>query len=117
MFFAVVHARDRNNGRSSLWRRDYSAEKNSEKSLLQSDEVSTAAYFIDSTSVERYSDFDGVVFQVVLNKGRLGIGLSIAGGKGADTNHIFVIEVKPRGPADMDGRIRPGDEILEVLYN
>ena len=42
------------------------------------------------------------------------IGLSIAGGKGVSSNHIFVIEVKEGGPADIDGRIKVGDEILEV---
>ena len=30
------------------------------------------------------------------------------------SNHIFVIEVKNGGPADADGRIKVGDEILEV---
>ena len=52
---------------------------------------------------------------MVLNKARLGIGISIGGGKGAESNHIFVIDVKPGGPADVDGRIQPGDEILEVI--
>ena len=42
------------------------------------------------------------------------LGLSIAGGKGVSSNHIFVIEVKEGGPADEDGRIKVGDEILEV---
>jgi len=51
------------------------------------------------------------VFQVLLEKGTGGIGLSIADGNG---QHIYVINVKPGGPADMDGRIRSGDEILEV---
>ena len=41
-------------------------------------------------------------------------GLSIAGGKGAASSHIFVIALKPGGPAESDGQIQPGDEILEV---
>ena len=57
------------------------------------------------------------MFEVLLTKSRLGIGLSITGGKGDDSNHIFVIEVKPSGPADLDGRVKPGDEILEVSLN
>eukprot|EP00794_Sanderia_malayensis_P008083 gene8083-8948_t len=62
----------------------------------------------------RYPDFDGKIFEVELSKGKTGIGLSIAGGKGASSNHIFVVEVKEGGPAHVDGRIRAGDEILEV---
>lgn len=41
-------------------------------------------------------------------------GLSIAGGKGAASNRIFVVDVKPEGAADKDGRIKQADEILEV---
>jgi hypothetical protein len=40
--------------------------------------------------------------------------LSIAGGKGAALNRIFVVDVKQGGPAERDGRIMQGDEILEV---
>lgn len=40
--------------------------------------------------------------------------MSIAGGKGAAVNRIFVVDVKPGGPAERDGRIIQGDEILEV---
>ena len=41
-------------------------------------------------------------------------GLSIAGGKGAAANRIFVVDVKPGGPAEKDGKIQQADEILEV---
>lgn len=44
----------------------------------------------------------------------MSLGLSIAGGKGAAVNRIFVVDVKPGGPAERDGRIIQGDEILEV---
>lgn len=71
-------------------------------------------FFLLFPDIEAYKDFDGQVYQVNLDKGRLGIGLSIAGGKGADSDNIFVINVKPDGPADLDGRIIPGDVILEV---
>lgn len=66
--------------------------------------------------MKQYGDFDGNVFEVLLAKGDSGIGLSIAGGKGADSNHIFVIGVKPGGPAHIDGQIKSGDEILEVFF-
>ena len=41
-------------------------------------------------------------------------GLSIAGGKGAAANRIFVVDVKPGGPAEKNGQIQQADEILEV---
>jgi len=40
--------------------------------------------------------------------------LSIAGGKGAAANRIFVVDVKPGGPAERNGKIQQADEILEV---
>ena len=48
---------------------------------------------------------------MALQKGNGGIGLSIADGDG---DHIYVVDVKSGGVADVDGRIRSGDEILEV---
>lgn len=42
------------------------------------------------------------------------LGLSIAGGKGAAANRIFVVDVKPGGPAEKNGQIEQADEILEV---
>ena len=43
-------------------------------------------------------------------------GLSIAGGRGATANRIFVVDVKPNGAAFHDGKIKPMDEILEVNH-
>lgn len=42
--------------------------------------------------------------------------MSIAGGRGAATNRIFVVDVKPNGAAFHDGNIKPMDEILEVNH-
>lgn len=63
---------------------------------------------------KQYESFDGKVFEVELNKGESGIGLSIMQGKGSFSDTIFIIEVKPESPAFLDGRIQKGDEILEV---
>uniref|UniRef100_A0A7M5XCZ7 Multiple PDZ domain protein n=1 Tax=Clytia hemisphaerica TaxID=252671 RepID=A0A7M5XCZ7_9CNID len=60
---------------------------------------------------EKYKDYAGEVSLVALQKGNGGIGLSIADGDG---DHIYVVDVKSGGVADVDGRIRSGDEILEV---
>ena len=44
------------------------------------------------------------------------LGLSIAGGRGATANRIFVVDVKPNGAAFHDGKIKSMDEILEVNH-
>ena len=46
----------------------------------------------------------------------LSLGLSIAGGRGATINRIFVVDVKPNGAAFNDGKIKSMDEILEVNH-
>ena len=61
--------------------------------------------------LEKYGTYDGDVFQVSLEKSSGGIGLSIADG---NDGHIYVINVKLGGVADLDGRIRYNDEIIEV---
>lgn len=42
--------------------------------------------------------------------------MSIAGGRGATANRIFVVDVKPNGAAYHDGKIKSMDEILEVNH-
>lgn len=49
-----------------------------------------------------------------------GLGFNIRGGTdnmhvGKDSG-IFVTTVKPNGAASKDGRLQPGDKILEVRY-
>ncbi|XP_048584388.1 multiple PDZ domain protein [Nematostella vectensis] len=62
----------------------------------------------------KYPDVTGEHLLVSLSKGNTGLGLSIAGGKGVAVNRIFIVDVKPGGPAEQDGRIKQADEILEV---
>ncbi|XP_031574464.1 multiple PDZ domain protein-like [Actinia tenebrosa] len=62
----------------------------------------------------KYPDVTGEYLIINLHKGNTGLGLSIAGGKGAALNRIFIVDVKQGGPAERDGRIIQGDEILEV---
>lgn len=77
--------------------------------MVNGEETTIIFYFTEL--LEKYKDYEGEVFQVALEKGTGGIGLSIADG---NNNHIYVINVKLGGVADLDGRIRSGDEILEV---
>lgn len=44
----------------------------------------------------------------------MGLGLSIVGGSDTLLGAIFIHEVYEKGAAHKDGRLRPGDQILEV---
>ena len=44
----------------------------------------------------------------------MGLGLSIVGGSDTLLGAIFIHEVYEAGAAHKDGRLRPGDQILEV---
>lgn len=49
-----------------------------------------------------------------LEKERQGLGLSLAGNRDRSRLSIFIVGLHPGGPAARDGRIRVGDELLEV---
>lgn len=60
---------------------------------------------------------NGYYFDVILEKEpQFGIGITIVGGEDTGTINlgIFVKTVLPGGPADKDGRIRPGDRLLAI---
>ncbi|EDV22983.1 uncharacterized protein TRIADDRAFT_27973, partial [Trichoplax adhaerens] len=64
--------------------------------------------------MEKYDIDRGDVFIVQLFKGSSGLGISITEKKYQDSPRIFVANVKPDGPAGLDGQISRGDELLEV---
>nr|XP_046917339.1 multiple PDZ domain protein-like [Dermatophagoides farinae] len=45
---------------------------------------------------------------------KIGLGLSIVGGSDTPLNTVIIHEVYPNGAAYIDGRLKPGDQILEV---
>ncbi|XP_065340777.1 multiple PDZ domain protein-like isoform X6 [Cloeon dipterum] len=51
---------------------------------------------------------------IEVNKDKMGLGLSIVGGSDTLLSAIIIHEVYPDGAAAKDGRLRPGDQILEV---
>jgi C-terminal processing protease CtpA/Prc len=59
-------------------------------------------------------------FEVILNRGESGLGLSLSGGL-AENKPIEVIDIYPNQPADLSGQLDIGDVILSIndvpMYN
>ncbi|XP_053475099.1 multiple PDZ domain protein isoform X6 [Ictalurus furcatus] len=64
--------------------------------------------------VERYGSLPGVLHMIELEKGRSGLGLSLAGNRDRSRMSVFVVGIDPNGAAGRDGRIIVGDELLEI---
>uniref|UniRef100_T1JEZ5 PDZ domain-containing protein n=1 Tax=Strigamia maritima TaxID=126957 RepID=T1JEZ5_STRMM len=56
----------------------------------------------------------GCEVTIEIAKEKMGLGLSIVGGSDTLLGAIIIHEVYPDGAAAKDGRLRPGDQILEV---
>uniref|UniRef100_A0A2C9KCM0 Multiple PDZ domain protein n=1 Tax=Biomphalaria glabrata TaxID=6526 RepID=A0A2C9KCM0_BIOGL len=63
---------------------------------------------------KKYSDLPGLVQLVDLNRGSAAMGMGLAGNKDRSKMSVFVAGIQPDSPADQDGRIQVGDELLEV---
>lgn len=51
---------------------------------------------------------------IELEKGKTGLGLSLAGNRDRSRMSVFVVGIDPSGAAGRDGRMTVGDELLEV---
>lgn len=51
---------------------------------------------------------------IELEKGKTGLGLSLAGNRDRSRTSVFVVGIDPSGAAGRDGRMSVGDELLEV---
>ena len=52
-------------------------------------------------------------FEVLLNRGQSGLGLSLSGGS-AENKPIEIIDIYPDQPAALSGRLKIGDVILSI---
>lgn len=53
---------------------------------------------------------------IELEKGKTGLGLSLAGNRDRTRMSVFVVGIDPNGAAGRDGRMVVGDELLEVRH-
>ncbi|XP_055084936.1 multiple PDZ domain protein isoform X2 [Periophthalmus magnuspinnatus] len=64
--------------------------------------------------IQRYGSLPGVLHMIELEKGRTGLGLSLAGNRDRTRMSVFVVGIEPSGAAGRDGRLMVGDELLEI---
>ncbi|ELV12893.1 Multiple PDZ domain protein [Tupaia chinensis] len=66
---------------------------------------------------ERYGTLTGELHMIELEKGRSGLGLSLAGNKDRSRMSVFIVGIDPNGAAGRDGRLQIADELLEAEPN
>ncbi|XP_077189637.1 inaD-like protein isoform X3 [Paroedura picta] len=71
-------------------------------------------FYTEEKIRQRYADLPGELYIIELEKDKNGLGLSLAGNKDRSRMSIFVVGISPDGPAGKDGRMRIGDELLEI---
>ncbi|CAB1345204.1 unnamed protein product [Coregonus sp. 'balchen'] len=64
--------------------------------------------------IQRYGSLPGLLHMIELEKGKTGLGLSLAGNRDRSHMSVFVVGIDPTGAAGKDGRIVVGDELLEI---
>ncbi|XP_061485975.1 multiple PDZ domain protein isoform X18 [Rhineura floridana] len=63
---------------------------------------------------QRYGNLSGDLHMIELEKGKTGLGLSLAGNKDRSKMSVFVVGIDPNGAAGKDGRLQIADELLEI---
>uniref|UniRef100_A0A670K6X9 Multiple PDZ domain crumbs cell polarity complex component n=1 Tax=Podarcis muralis TaxID=64176 RepID=A0A670K6X9_PODMU len=63
---------------------------------------------------QRYGHLSGDLHMIELEKGKTGLGLSLAGNKDRSKMSVFVVGIDPNGAAGKDGRLQIADELLEI---
>ncbi|XP_042305021.1 multiple PDZ domain protein isoform X14 [Sceloporus undulatus] len=62
----------------------------------------------------QYGHLLGDLHMIELEKGKTGLGLSLAGNKDRSKMSVFVVGIDPNGAAGKDGRLQIADELLEI---
>ncbi|XP_067409195.1 multiple PDZ domain protein isoform X3 [Emydura macquarii macquarii] len=63
---------------------------------------------------QRYGNLPGDLHMIELEKGRTGLGLSLAGNRDRSRMSVFIVGIDPNGAAGKDGRLQIADELLEI---
>lgn len=63
---------------------------------------------------QRYGNLPGELHMIELEKGKTGLGLSLAGNKDRSRMSVFIVGIDPNGAAGKDGRLQIADELLEA---
>ncbi|XP_014062412.1 multiple PDZ domain protein isoform X7 [Salmo salar] len=79
----------------------------------QTEEEDTFDYRWKNIS-QRYGSLPGLLHMIELEKGKTGLGLSLAGNRDRSRMSVFVVGIDPSGAAGKDGRVVVGDELLEI---
>ncbi|NXF37886.1 MPDZ protein, partial [Nyctibius bracteatus] len=64
--------------------------------------------------MQRYGNLPGELQMIEVEKGRTGLGLSLAGNKDRSRMSVFIVGIDPNGAAGKDGRLQIADELLEI---
>ncbi|GFS83109.1 tyrosine-protein phosphatase non-receptor type 13 [Nephila pilipes] len=85
--------------------------------LIKNESLEDSEYLPITKNVDENFLLPGEIFHVVLDKKGGSLGLNIYQGTEStcsEQRHIYIHSVIPNGAADLDGRIKPGDKLLEV---
>ncbi|XP_061566606.1 multiple PDZ domain protein isoform X3 [Cololabis saira] len=89
------------------------AETAEEEEKEEEEEVDEFGYSWKNV-IQRYGGLPGVLHMIELEKGKTGLGLSLAGNRDRSRMSVFVVGIDPNGAAGRDGRMVVGDELLEI---
>ncbi|XP_030050152.1 multiple PDZ domain protein isoform X2 [Microcaecilia unicolor] len=64
--------------------------------------------------LQRYGNLPGELHMIELEKGKAGLGLSLAGNKDRSRMSVFIVGIDPNGAAGKDERLQIADELLEI---
>ena len=62
----------------------------------------------------RYGELNGQLHLIEFERGSNGLGISLAGNRDLGTMSVFIVGISPDSPTAKDGRLRIGDQLLEV---